>query len=273
MGVMLLAPEDGVPRRDPFLIVDESLTVQAISRLAEAVLSVDEPAGVSVLLDEFLTAAGEDQQPAELERLVRLAAAGRPSPETLEVRTTRDPPAWFTVRVTTCGPPVGALLIFSPVRTRLAARSPARRGVPEPDRRRGDHSAQSPASSRAADSDRGQATSPEKTLERIASMLIVAGQRIANVGEDHIEAALTEVAGLRDELDRTERDLVSLARRSGRTWAQIGANLNIIVPREPDIDVGAGLRHAHHRRPSEGSAGAHAPTPMHHATPRSTHSR
>src|SRR2546423_1402279 len=86
LGVMLSTPTDGVPRRDPFLIVDEQMMVQAISRHAEAVLSVDEPAGVRVPLDEFLVTGGDAHEQAELARLVNLAAAGKLLPTTLQLR-------------------------------------------------------------------------------------------------------------------------------------------------------------------------------------------
>jgi hypothetical protein len=55
MGVFLHAPAGAEPRHDaPFLILDRQLTVQAVSRHAEIVLSVDEPAGVGIPLEELV---------------------------------------------------------------------------------------------------------------------------------------------------------------------------------------------------------------------------
>jgi hypothetical protein len=57
MGVVLKAPAGTEPRYDdPFVIVDRKLAVQAVSRRAEAALSVEEPAGLDAPLEEFLTA-------------------------------------------------------------------------------------------------------------------------------------------------------------------------------------------------------------------------
>ena len=74
-------------------------------------------------------------------------------------------------------------------------------------------------------------------LMRIASMLIVAGQRLADQGRGGTEDALAAVADLRRELERVERDLVASARRTGRSWAQIGAILNLIATRDHDPEL------------------------------------
>jgi hypothetical protein len=78
LGMVLRAPPEA--RSDgPFVIVDERLTVQAVSRQAEVVLLVDEPAAVGVSL-----------------------------------RTVGDPEIPLVARLSGCGPPSGALVVLKP---------------------------------------------------------------------------------------------------------------------------------------------------------------
>jgi hypothetical protein len=114
LGMVLRTVPDGAPHRsDPFVIVDEQLTVRAISRQAEAVLMVDEPAGVGVPLDEFLVSDNGDHQGAEVAQVIALATGGAPPPLTVALRTAGDPEARFKARITSCGPPLAALLVLT----------------------------------------------------------------------------------------------------------------------------------------------------------------
>jgi hypothetical protein len=303
-GVMLWAPIMTAPRRDPFLVVDEALVVQAISRDAEAILAVDEPAGVSAPLDEFLLSVDDRPEPRELARLVRLAATGTPSAEKLQMRTAHDSDSQFTVRVTSCGPPLAAMVILRQVTTDAGGRRDpgAAKGSASPG---ADGSASAGAGagaglgagagagaragagagaggsagagagaggagaggrgqgSRRVQHETRQATEPfepdparsdsrlaEEAVTHLASTLIVAGQRLADTRSD-IDGALGAIGDLRAQLEHAELELVDLARRSGRSWAQIGADLNIIVPRQPDPDARDGLRQAHARRATD----------------------
>ena len=55
MGMVLRAPPGLAPRfYEPFVIVDADLRLQAVSRRAEVILKVDEPAAVDVPLAEVL---------------------------------------------------------------------------------------------------------------------------------------------------------------------------------------------------------------------------
>jgi hypothetical protein len=55
MGTVLQTPPGLQPRfYEPFVIVDASLRLQAVSRRAEVILKVDEPAAVDVPIAEFL---------------------------------------------------------------------------------------------------------------------------------------------------------------------------------------------------------------------------
>jgi hypothetical protein len=60
-GVILRTAQDTAVRPgEPFVIVDRGLVVQAVSRKAEGVLAVDEPAAVGCPLDEFLVTGDSD---------------------------------------------------------------------------------------------------------------------------------------------------------------------------------------------------------------------
>ena len=118
-GVVLRAPEGAEPGHDdPFLIVDRELAVQAVSRNAELVLSVDEPASLGVPLEEFLICCNSGRARGELARLVEAAFAGVQPSTTLELLSATNRELHLQVRVTTCGAPPGALLILSPLATR-----------------------------------------------------------------------------------------------------------------------------------------------------------
>jgi hypothetical protein len=115
LGFVLCAPAEAIPRHDdPFVIVDENLVVQAVSRHAETVLLVDEPAGFSARLDELLISDNGDLEGVELARLVHAAVEGASPSETVELRTVGDPVVRFRARVSSCGPPLAALLVLAP---------------------------------------------------------------------------------------------------------------------------------------------------------------
>ncbi len=114
MGVVLRAPAGKQPRYDdPFVIVDRQLAVQAVSRRAEAALSVQEPAGLDAPLEEFLICNNGEHDRDELAALVELVFAGAEPWNRLELRTVADPEIRVEARVTSCGPPPGALLVLT----------------------------------------------------------------------------------------------------------------------------------------------------------------
>jgi hypothetical protein len=116
MGVVLRAPAGAQPRHDdPFVIVDRQLAVQAVSRHAEVALSVEEPAGLDASLEEFLICDAGDHDHGELAALVELVFAGAEPSNRLELRTVANPEIRLQGRVTSCGPPPGALLILTPL--------------------------------------------------------------------------------------------------------------------------------------------------------------
>jgi hypothetical protein len=122
MGVVLQAPAGAAPRYDdPFVIVDRRLAVQAVSRLAEVALSVEEPAGLDVSLEEFLICDNGDHDRGELAAMVELAFAGAEPSNRLELRAVGNPEIHLQGRVTSCGPPPGALLILTPLAVHATA--------------------------------------------------------------------------------------------------------------------------------------------------------
>jgi hypothetical protein len=132
MGVVLKAPAGAEPRYDdPFVIVDRKLAVQAVSRHAEAALSVEEPASLDAPLEEFLICNDGDHDRGELAALVELAFAGTEPSNTLELRPVANPGTRLQARITSCGPPLGAMLILTPLAVHA---SPSARGRPGADR-------------------------------------------------------------------------------------------------------------------------------------------
>jgi hypothetical protein len=114
MGVVLRAPAGAEPRHDaPFLILDRQLAVQAVSRHAEVVLSVDEPAGIGIPLEELLIFDNGHCDNGEVALLVELAIAGTEPSDRLELRAVANPEVRLRGRVTRCGPPPAALLVLS----------------------------------------------------------------------------------------------------------------------------------------------------------------
>lgn len=121
MGVVLRAPVGAQPRYDdPFVIVDRQLAVQAVSRHAEVALSVEEQAGLDAPLEEFVICDNGDHDRGELAALVELVFAGAEPSNTLELRAVAKPEIRLRGRVTSCGPPPGALLILTPVAVHTA---------------------------------------------------------------------------------------------------------------------------------------------------------
>lgn len=117
MGTVLRAAPGLAPRfYEPFVIVDADLRLQAVSRRAEVMLRVDEPAAVDVPLAEFL-ACRTDQDQINVAGLVARAVSGSPLATKVELRTVGDPAIELVARLAGCGPPAAAILILTPLRT------------------------------------------------------------------------------------------------------------------------------------------------------------
>jgi PAS domain-containing protein len=132
LGMILRAPAGDAPRlRDAFLIVDDKLTVQAISQRAELLLGVEEPDGVFALLDDFLQPLDRRFDGVDVALLLTLAVTGSPPQHAFELVAVGDPRQRFLARVASCGKPPAALLVLAAATDRVnrAARTVARLGV------------------------------------------------------------------------------------------------------------------------------------------------
>jgi hypothetical protein len=108
-------------------------------------------------------------------------------------------------------------------------------------------------------SGRDDGSAPERpaadpALVETARALARTGRRLEREGDGGIDTALTAVADARAALEHIESQLVSVALAHGRSWAQIGANLNIIIPRDPDAQLQAAARYARRRRSANGTS-------------------
>jgi len=115
LGVLLSANADAAPGpNDPFMIVDGSLCVCAVSRLAEELLGTDETQAVNRHLSEFLVPA--DAEAASAENLMDLVINAASDTSEAHVAVVRPPDEFgirFRVQVGACGPPRAALLVLS----------------------------------------------------------------------------------------------------------------------------------------------------------------
>jgi hypothetical protein len=115
LGVLLTADAETAPGADdPFMIVDGSLCVCAVSRLAEELLGADETEAVNRHLSEFLVPA--DAEAASAENLMDLVINAASDTSEARVAVVRPPDEFgirFRVQVGACGPPRAALLVLS----------------------------------------------------------------------------------------------------------------------------------------------------------------
>ena len=98
---------------DAFLVLDSWLTVCAVSAAAEQLLATIETDAVNRHITELVVPAdAEAQGPANLASAVTWAARGDDSMRRVIVRPANTFGVRMSVRITSCGPPKAALLIF-----------------------------------------------------------------------------------------------------------------------------------------------------------------
>ena len=115
LGLVLQAGADLVPGHDePFLIVDTSLSVCAMSAAAETLFAIDETDAVNKHIADFLVPADANAPGAEnlLTLLVEVAAGSREACTTV-VRPRQEFGVRFWARIGPCGSPRAALLVLS----------------------------------------------------------------------------------------------------------------------------------------------------------------
>ncbi len=114
LGLLLEARADVCPQpSDAFLIVDATLSVQALSSGAERLLGLSEPDAINRPVAELLTpATSENPDTGGFVRSITDAATGLEDPQTVFLR----PRNTFGVRMRTvigaCGPPRAALIVL-----------------------------------------------------------------------------------------------------------------------------------------------------------------
>jgi PAS domain-containing protein len=115
LGLVLRAPADVAPRGDePFLVIDATLSVCAVSEGAEELLGVDEQSALNKHVVDFLVPADANAPSADnLLALLVEAASGSGAPRTAIVRPREEFGVRFRARIGPCGPPHAALLVLT----------------------------------------------------------------------------------------------------------------------------------------------------------------
>lgn len=114
LGLLLQTEASAAPRpRDAFLIVDSSLSVQALSANAEHELGVREADAINHHVTELLI-PGEAEPPAAASLAVAIAraASGGGDSESVTVRPSHTFGVRLRARIVACGPPQAALVVL-----------------------------------------------------------------------------------------------------------------------------------------------------------------
>jgi hypothetical protein len=115
LGLVLQATAGLAPRRnEPFLVIDTTLSVCAVSAAAEELLGIDETRAVNKHVADFLVPADANAPSAEnLLALLVEVAGGAGDARTTVVRPRHEFGVRFKARIGPCGPPHAALLVLS----------------------------------------------------------------------------------------------------------------------------------------------------------------
>jgi hypothetical protein len=114
LGLILQAPADVAPDPgDAFLVLDQSLSVGAVSRAAERLLGAAEPDVVNRHVTSLLVPADAEESSSEsLAAAVVWAARGDGGTRRVRVRPANTFGIRLTARISPCGPPRAALLVL-----------------------------------------------------------------------------------------------------------------------------------------------------------------
>jgi hypothetical protein len=114
MGLVLRASYEVAPGPDePFLIVDGTLSVCAVSKRAEQLLEVSETQAIHRHVMDFLVPAADSEASDDLLALLADAARGSSDPRETVVRPATHQDVSYDARVGTCGPPPAALIVLA----------------------------------------------------------------------------------------------------------------------------------------------------------------
>lgn len=113
-GLLLETGRESLPGpADAFLVVDSSLTVQAVSRQAEVALGVREQHAVNRHVTELVIPGESDlATDGSLAGAIARAAAGERLPSRVAVRPSNTFGIRLLARIAPCGPPRAALLVL-----------------------------------------------------------------------------------------------------------------------------------------------------------------
>jgi PAS domain-containing protein len=123
LGLLLETRADVLPtERDAFLVIDNSLLVQAMSRRAQALLAVTEEEAVNRPISELLVSPDAESEGNRLAMAITGAASGAGEPVHTFVRPWNTFGVRMRARIAPCGPPRAALVVLeSGQRPRLHA--------------------------------------------------------------------------------------------------------------------------------------------------------
>jgi PAS domain-containing protein len=115
LGLLLEAPGDVAPGPgDPFVVINGSLVVCALSKSAEEMLGLPESDAVNRHIGEFLMPADvEARGPDNLVGAILSAAVGDGEPQTVIVRPADEFGVRLWVRIGPCGPPRAAIMVLA----------------------------------------------------------------------------------------------------------------------------------------------------------------
>lgn len=115
LGLVLQAAPDAAPAQgEPFLVIDSTLSVCAVSAGAEELLGIDETEAVNKHIADFLVPADANApSAANLLALLVDAASSGGAPRTAIVRPRQEYGVRFRARIGACGPPHAALLVLT----------------------------------------------------------------------------------------------------------------------------------------------------------------
>jgi hypothetical protein len=114
LGLIIQADSQNAPSEgDPFLLIDDSLSVCGVSSSAEHLLATTEKDAVNRHITEVLVPADvELLGPANLAVAITWAARGSDVARRVYVRPANTFGLRMTARIASCGPPKAALLVF-----------------------------------------------------------------------------------------------------------------------------------------------------------------
>jgi hypothetical protein len=115
LGLILNADAELAPTpADPFLVIDGSLTICALSQHAERLLDVSETQAINRHVSEFLVPADAEPRPGrDLISVILMALDSEAPAREIVVRPANEFGVRLWARIGACGPPSAALLVLA----------------------------------------------------------------------------------------------------------------------------------------------------------------